>query len=128
MGRAEEALETLQRLPVTEQTGYVRSVLAPALAAAGRRQEAETMCAALERDLAEGRAGPIHPVPVMARLGREEEALALLREGVRRREPFIPWLACEERYDPLRDLPGFRELLRELRLEREFDGGESEEL
>jgi hypothetical protein len=31
------------------------------------------------------------------------------------------WLAIDERYDPLREMPGFRELLRELRLEREAE-------
>ena len=126
MGRPDEALETLERLPASEQTGYVRAVLARALLAAGRRQDAEAMCVTLERDHADGRAGPMHPIPVMARLGRKEEALTLLREGVRRREPFIAWLASGEHYDPLRDLPGFREILRDLRLERHVDEGDGE--
>jgi hypothetical protein len=66
-------------------------------------------------------------VAALARLGRKEEALALLRENVRRRAPFIVWLGSDERYDSLRDLPGFRELLRELRLERDAPEVESEE-
>jgi len=127
MGRPDEALETLHPLTAGDQTGYVRGLLAQALALAGRREEAETICAELERDSAEGRAGPMHRVAVLARLGRKEEALALLRENVRRREPFIVWLGSDERYDSLRDLPDFRDLLRELRLERDAREVESEE-
>ena len=64
------------------------------------------MCAVLERDMAEGRAGALSLVPTLAELGQRERALELLGESVRRREPFVVWLATDERYDPLRELPG----------------------
>ena len=127
MGSPDDALETLHPLTEGEQTGYVRGILAHALALAGRHEEAEAMCARLEREFAEGRADAIYPVPAMARLGRKQEALALLRASVRRREPFVVWLGSEARYDSLRDLPGFGELLRELRLERDAREDEGEE-
>ena len=66
-------------------------------------------------------------MPALAELGERERALELLRESVRRREPFVVWVATDERYDPLRDLPKFRELLRELRLERDAEGLDEEE-
>jgi hypothetical protein len=72
----------------------------------------------LEGDLAEGRAGPLSLVTPLAWLGQLERSLELLREAVRRREPFIAWLAVDPCYDPLRELSGFREVLRELRLDR----------
>jgi TolB-like protein/Tfp pilus assembly protein PilF len=119
MGRDSEAVAVLERLTATDQRPYARSVLANALAAAGRREEAEAICDDLERDVVAGRAGPLSLVPTMARLGRRERALELLRESVRQRDPFVAWVATDERYDPLRELEGFREVLRELRLERE---------
>jgi serine/threonine-protein kinase len=110
MGRAEEAVDVLERLPGAERTFYVRSTLAHALAVAERREEARAVCGALEGDLAEGRGGAIGLVPAMAALGERTRALELFREGVRRREPFVVW-ANDERYDPLRELPGFQEAL-----------------
>ena len=118
MGRADEGVALLERLPPEERTPYVRSVLARSLAMAGRREEALTLCAELEREVAEGRAGALGVVPALAYLGQRERALEYLRESVRRREPFVVWMATDDSYTPLRELPGYRELLRELGLER----------
>jgi serine/threonine-protein kinase len=118
MGRASESVATLERLTALDPSPYARSLLAQALAAAGRPGEAEALCAGLEGDLAEGRAGPLSLVTPLAWLGQLERSLELLREAVRRREPFIAWLAVDPCYDPLRELSGFREVLRELRLDR----------
>jgi TolB-like protein len=121
LGRADDGVAALNGLPDEERTPYVRAILAHALAAAGRREEAQETCALLEQEMAEGRAGALSMVPTLAELGQRERALELLREGVRRREPFVVFMATDERYDPLRQLPGFQELLRELRLEREAE-------
>jgi TolB-like protein len=122
LDRPEEAIEVLERLPAEECTPYVRSVLAYALAAAGRGEEARAMCRALEEDFAQGRAGVMGVAPVMTRLGEIRRGLELVQEAVRRRDAFVPWLARDERYDPLRELPGFSALLRELGLEPSEDG------
>jgi hypothetical protein len=55
-------------------------------------------------------------VGALARLGDLAAALENLQQAVRRREPFVVWLISDDRYDPLRDLPAFRALVRELRL------------
>ena len=119
LDRADEGVAALSALPAEERTPYVRAILAHALASAGRAKEAQEICATLERDFAGGRAGALSLVPALAELGERERALELLRESVRRREPFVVWVAIDERYDALREMPGFRELLRDLRLERE---------
>jgi TolB-like protein/Tfp pilus assembly protein PilF len=115
--RGEEAVAVIERLAAGEADPYTRSMLAQALAIAGRREEAQAVCVSMERDIAEGRAAPLGAGVAMAWLGRLEEALELVRESVRQRTPFAAWLGTDARYDPLRELPGFRELLRELRLE-----------
>jgi TolB-like protein len=116
LDRAGEAVDLLQQLPAEEHTPYVRSSRAYALAAVGRDDEARAVCLGLQEDLRHGRAGTLGLAPVLTRLGDHREALDLLREAVRRREPYLPWLARDERYEPLRELPGFRALLVELRL------------
>ncbi len=116
LGRPLEALDVLQRLAAAEQTPYVRSTLAYALAVSGRADEARAICRELEEALADGRAGALSVASTLGRLGEVEEALRFLREAVRRREPFVVWILADERYDPLRPLPAFHALLRELRL------------
>jgi tetratricopeptide (TPR) repeat protein len=118
MGRGSESVAALERLTSMDPRPYARSLLAQALAAAGRAEEAEDLCVELEGDLREGRAGPLSLVRPLAWLGQVERSLELLREAVRLREPFVPWLAVDPCYDPLRELSGFRDVLRELRLDR----------
>ena len=113
LGRQAEAIEALAPL---QPTLYVRSVLAYALAGAGRLEEARAMCAGLERDVHEGRAGAIATIGVRGLLGEHDVALDLLETAVQRRDPFLPWIQSDPIYDPVRAHPRFREVLSELRL------------
>jgi tetratricopeptide (TPR) repeat protein len=113
LGRQPEAIEALARL---QQTPYVRSVMAYALTGAGRLEEARAMCAGLERDVHEGRAGAIATVGVRGLLGEHDVALDLLETAVQRRDPFLPWIQSDPIYDPIRAHPRFRAVLSELRL------------
>jgi hypothetical protein len=63
----------------------------------------------------------------MTRLGEIGRGFELVQEAVRRRDAFVPFLARDERYDPLRELAGFSALLRELRLEPSWDVTEEDE-
>ncbi len=128
LDRPLKAVDLLQRLPAEDHTPYVRSILALALAAAGRVDEARAICGDLERDFVEGRAGALARVATLVGLGERDAALELLREAVRRREPFVVWLASDERYDGLRDLPGFRAVMQELGLRSAGDALEGEEV
>ena len=94
---------------------------------AGRADEARAVCEGLQRDFDQGRAGALASVAALTRLGEHDAALELLREAVRRREPFIPWVASDERYGPIREHPGFRALVRELRLRPMDDVQEGDE-
>ena len=127
LARPVEAIDLLQRLPEEDQTPYVRSSLAYALAMEGRVDEARAVCEGLQRDFDQGRAGALASVAALTRLGEHDAALELLREAVRRREPFIPWVASDERYVPIREHPGFRALVRELRLRPTLEAPEADE-
>jgi hypothetical protein len=133
LGRQAEALGALAQLPPEQQTSYVRSLVAYALAGAGRTDEAREMCGRLEREVEEGGAGTIAAV-VSLLLGEHQVALRLLEAAVRRRDPYVAWIQGDPIYDPLRAHPLFREVLSELRLapaerpepELTLDGGGSQ--
>ena len=116
LGRQAEAIEALERLPPHQQTPYVGSVMAYALAGAGQLDEARSMCARLERDVEEGRAGAIATIGARGLLGEHDVALDRLETAVHRRDPFLTWVQADPIYDPLRAHPRFREVLVELGL------------
>jgi serine/threonine-protein kinase len=113
LGRQVEAIEALEGLPSNQQTPYVRSVMANALAGGGRLDEARAMCARLERDVHEGLAGAIATIGARGLLGEHDVALDLLEAAVHRRDPFLPWVRSDPIYDPIRAHPRFRNLLSE---------------
>jgi len=83
-----------------------------ALARAGRGAESATL-------LQELRARPHQAhleALVVLGLGREEEALRLLRESVDRRDVFMTFLAVDPRWDSIRQRTEFRDLLRRTNL------------
>lgn len=116
MGRQAEAVTALARLPQDQQTLYARSVMAYALAGAGRVGEARAMCTGLEQDIHEGRLSPLYGMGPWAVLGERGKALAMLEEGLRRRDAILAWLLIEPAWDPIRDDPRFQRVLAELRL------------
>jgi serine/threonine-protein kinase len=115
LGRQAEAIEALERLGPNQQTPYVRSIMAYALAGAGRLDDARSMCARLERDVHEGRAGAIATIGARGLLGEHGVALDRLEAAVHRRDPFLAWVKTDPIYDPIRAHPRFREVLSELR-------------
>jgi TolB-like protein/Tfp pilus assembly protein PilF len=116
MGRHSEALEVLERLPQSQQTAYVRSVKAHALAGLGRADEAQMLCNVLEQEFRESRVSGLYLSCALALLGERDHAMQIVEHGVRRRDQFIPWLLVQPAYDPVRNLPRFQQLLAELRL------------
>ncbi|HEX2218743.1 MAG TPA: tetratricopeptide repeat protein [Gemmatimonadales bacterium] len=128
LNRPREAVDVLERLPAEEHTPHVRSVLAYALAASGRGDEARALCRGLEEDFVEGRTGALGLAPVVTRLGDTRHAMELVQEAVRRRDTYVPWLARDERYDALRDLPAYSALLRELRLKPSQEAFDADEV
>jgi serine/threonine-protein kinase len=116
LGRQAEAIEALEQLPPHQQTPYVGSVMAFALAGAGRLEEARSMCARLERDVEEGHAGAIATIGARGLLGEHDVALDRLEAAVHRRDPFLTWIQSDPIYDPIRAHPRFREVLSEMGL------------
>lgn len=59
---------------------------------------------------------PYLAAPVAVALGDYSEALRLLEEAYERRSFYIPWLAVEPKFDPIRDQPRFAKLVEQLGL------------
>ena len=75
-----------------------------ALARMGRRQEAEALIEQI-------RAQRSSPAILLHALGRDDEALAELRAAVAERSVSVTFLGVDPRWDDLRDLPAFQEVL-----------------
>lgn len=80
----------------------------------GNTAEAEQISnglAALERPYLRGE-HTLWRARIAAQLGREDEAVDLLREAMSQGQPYDTYLHTDPDLDPLRDHPGFRELAR----------------
>lgn len=93
-----------------------RALLGYTYAAAGRRDEALRILAALEERAKTGNVSPTSMAVIHARLGNHDRAFALLEQAVRERSPFVLFLKVHPRLDPLRTDPRFTRLLRQVGL------------
>jgi serine/threonine-protein kinase len=113
LGRLEEALDMMDRRALSisgVRPSEVEGVHAWMLARAGRTTDART---ALER-LRASHGGRLPPTAAVAsaleELGEHEAAVAVLRDAVRRNDPWL-WYSRKERYDRLREDPRAAALL-----------------
>jgi DNA-binding winged helix-turn-helix (wHTH) protein/TolB-like protein len=114
-GNYEEAITELQKArsiaPVwsqlTAQLGY-------ALACSGKRTEAEDMIEEIRRNAEQRYVDPINLAIVCIGLDDQKAALQWLEEAYNERSPHLIWLKVDPRFDRLRSLPEFKDLLRRI--------------
>ncbi len=112
LGRYEEAVaEERQALDLAEGTGFLRPVLARALALAGEVDEARALLDA--EDPVE--ASPYQAATVRLALGETERALELLAAAAERRDPWIVILAADPMMRPLHRHAAYEGLVRRVR-------------
>jgi tetratricopeptide (TPR) repeat protein len=116
-GRAEGGITYFERARALRGiTRRASAGLAHALASAGRVDEARTMLADLERELAEGRLTPHAVAVVRLALGDRDEALALLERALREHDRGLVWAKVHPRLDPVRSEPRFQRILEQMGL------------
>jgi tetratricopeptide (TPR) repeat protein len=107
--RYDDSLETADRAHLL-RPGPEGSAMGPlamkgyALVQMGRRREAEAMIEKIRVDRSS-------PAILLHALGRNDEALAQLRAAVAERSVSVTFLGVDPRWDDLRDVPGFQDVL-----------------
>jgi tetratricopeptide (TPR) repeat protein len=112
--QADEAVE-LQRATGTNLPSWAFSGLKGfALARGGRAGEAERLLEELEGQ--QPRGYNVTAALVLHGLGREQDAFERLRRGIEERDQTVTFLGVHPWWDDVRDVPAFRDLLREVNL------------
>jgi len=103
MGRFQQA-EQLFRAALAHEPNdtWNGPALGYLLAITGRRAEAESIAGVLASRLREGKALQSHLALVYAGLGRDAEAIQLLEDGFRQRDPGVLFAAIDPRFERLR--------------------------
>jgi serine/threonine-protein kinase len=107
LGQYEEALSARGRSVELEAWPNALLGLAWVHALAGNEEEARAI---LARPFP--RSDPLRRAQVHVALGEVERALELLEDGIRTRSPYLGELNVEPQWDPIREDPRFREILR----------------
>jgi adenylate cyclase len=113
--------EAFEELGKVTASGHQRSTLdafrALLLVGAGRREEALTLCRAIQHNLEEGHGlySSTFLATALFQLGEREAAFEILEQGVHSRSAYMPFVG-EPLHDPLRRDPRFGQLLARLGL------------
>ncbi len=109
MKRIAEAIEILERLHSEEpQRTRLTATLGFAYGIAGKSEQANEMLGKLrDRRSSGGWVGNYDIALIEAGLGNRNEAVTLLQEAVREKEPSVAYLSVDPRLASLRDLPKF---------------------
>lgn len=115
--QAEEAIPYLEKaLSVSDRSPGVTGVLIRAYAHAGRRADALRFLAELKKRKQAGYVPAAAFVNAYLGLGDKEEAFVWLEQGYQEHSNILQWLKVHPYFDPLRDDPRFKDLLRRVGL------------
>jgi len=114
--RFDEAIATLEKARTIDASPTILEMLGGAYAAAGRRPEAQKVLDELTRRATSNQryVCPYEVATVFVGLGDNDSALAWLQKAFDERADCTPWAAVDSKLDPLRSIPRFRELLRQV--------------
>jgi Flp pilus assembly protein TadD len=113
LGRHDQAVsEHRKALKLSGGSALMRAVLARSLALAGRKKEARTLLATLERETRANQAGSYAIATVHLALGDTDKALACLEAAAGERDPWLVWLKVDPMLDELRGHRRFAALVR----------------
>jgi len=116
-GRHAEGIEEARvAARLSNDSPLALATLGHACAVAGRAREAEELLERLRRMSRLGYVPPYYMATVCVGLGRADEAIQFLEQGVECRDGWLTWLGVEPRFDPLRPDARFRDLLRRISL------------
>lgn len=115
--QSKEAIPVLERaFSVSDRSSAVIGVLIRAYAHAGRRADGLRLLEELKRRKQAGYVPAAAFVNAYLGLGDNEEAFAWLEQGYKEHSNILQWLKVHPYFDPLRDDPRFKDLLRRVGL------------
>jgi TolB-like protein/class 3 adenylate cyclase/AraC-like DNA-binding protein/lipoprotein NlpI len=117
MGRKEEGMKFFQNLPEDKSGDHFKlGGVTLANAALGNTLEAEAGIAKLKADMETDSMGSAlnYLVLCYAMMGNQDAALDLIEEGIEHRLPMMPYLYPEPILKPLRSIPRFQELMKQI--------------
>jgi tetratricopeptide (TPR) repeat protein len=116
-GHPEEAIPVLEKaLSVSDRSPAIIGVLVRAYAFAGRRTDALRLLAELKRRKQAGYVPTAAFVNAYLGLGEYDEAFAWLEEAYKEQSNMLQFLKVQPFYDPLREDPRFKDLVRRVGL------------
>jgi serine/threonine-protein kinase len=113
-GRGVEGLAEMEKVVPQMPPGSGLPFLAYAQAAAGRPEAARRSLASLRRLPADAYVSAYYVALARMKLGQVEETLRSLEEAFREQDPPLVNLKADPRWDPIRDHPRYRALLRRM--------------
>src|SRR5579883_85656 len=117
LGRAGEAVALLEQMRQREPAAAILADLACSYAAAGNMEKArETMGELRERRAPGSWISNCDMAAVETALDNRNEAMMLLHEALREREPALAYVAADPRFEALRDTPKYASVLRRMML------------
>jgi len=116
-GRSEEAIPVLEKaVSVSDRSPAIIGVLIRAYAFAGRRADALRLLAELKRRRQAGYIPAAAFVNAYLGLGEYDEAFAWLEQAYKEQSNMLQFLKVQPFYDPLREDPRFKDLVRRVGL------------
>jgi Flp pilus assembly protein TadD len=118
VGRYDEAIREFQEaLDLVGDDPPLLSILAHALALAGRREEALAILTRVTNDSSAAFVSSYHIAVLWCALDNRQEALAWLERAYNERSGWLCWLKVDPKLDDLRGDPAFVDLLRRVGLQ-----------
>lgn len=115
--QSEEAIPVLEKaVSISDRSPGIAGVLVRAYAHAGRRKDALRLLAELKRRKQEGYIPAGAFVNAYLGLGENAEAFFWLEQAYKEQSNILQWLKVHPYFDPLRDDPRFKDLLRRVGL------------
>ena len=118
LGRTEEALVVMEAAPAM-LGGITEATIATCYAALGRNQEARAILERFEAAATDEMPIAFLRASVHMALGEKEKVLDMLELSADQREGMIIWIAVQPGWDPVREEPRFKNLVKRIGL----DGG-----
>jgi Flp pilus assembly protein TadD len=117
VGRKDEAVATMEKaVELSKRQNVILSELGYVYARAGKRKEAMSLAEELQGKYARNEAAGHEVAAIYSGLGEKDKAFEWLEKDFENRDSRLPSFRWEMQFEPLRDDPRFKDLVRRIGL------------